>query len=148
VFYGSNLYRNDNPCWISSNATETPKVPAAAFQLLPPASGPWERPVSGLGGGLAGRVTRSFGDACGIGLSWLIGLRRRAGTRLYALTDAEARWWHWQVTERCGGLIHQFRDARFDRFRPGRAAGGDGLRAGLASPDPTPPDCPGPGDRR
>ena len=125
MFYGSNLYRKDNPRWAISNATETPKVPGTTTWLLPPVSGPWDGPVTGLGGGLAGRVARSVRDACGIGVSWLIGLPRRAGARLHTAGDVEARWWHWQVTERWGGLVHQYRDARLDS---------------------APPDCPHPGD--
>src|SRR5260370_19281942 len=41
VVYGSNLYAKDNPRWVISNATETPKVPESAFWLLSPVSGPW-----------------------------------------------------------------------------------------------------------
>jgi len=114
VFYGSNPYRKDNPRWVISNATETPQVPDAALRLLSPGSGPWDRPVTGLGGSVVARLTRSARDGCGIGVAWLIGLPRRAGARLHAANDAEARWWHWQVTERWGGLVRQYRDARFD----------------------------------
>ena len=113
MFYGSNLYRKDNPRWVISNATETPQVPDTALRLLSPGSGPWDRPVTGLGGSVVARVTRTVSDRCGIGVAWLIGLPRRAGARLHAANDAEARWWHWQVTERCGGLVRQYRDARF-----------------------------------
>jgi hypothetical protein len=125
VFNGSNLSGKDNPRWIISNATETTKVPDAALRLLSPVSGPRDHPVTGLGGGVIARVGRSVGDACGIGVSWLIGLPRRAGTRLHAIGDAEARWWHWEVTERLGGLIHQYRDARYDVLRPDRPRPGD-----------------------
>jgi hypothetical protein len=146
VFYGSNLSRKDNPRWVIGNATETPSVPDAALRLLTPASGSWDRPVTGLGGGLVVRVIRPIGDACGIGIAWLIGLLRRTGVRLHSATDAEARWWHWQVTERCGGLVHQYRDARFDALRHNPAIRRDELSVDLASADPAPPDCPCAGD--
>jgi hypothetical protein len=45
--------------------------------------------------------------------AWLIGLPRRAGAWLHAMTDEEARQWHWRVAERHRGLIHQYRDERF-----------------------------------
>jgi hypothetical protein len=147
VFYGSNPYRKDNPRWAISNATVTPKVPDAALQLLPPVSGPRDHPVTGLGGGIVAYVARAAGDACGIGVSWLIGLPRRAGTRLHAMSDAEALWWRWQVTERWGGLVHQYRDARFEVLRHDSAILREEPRAGLAGQDPAPPDCPCPGDR-
>ena len=123
MFYGSNLSGKDNPRWVISNATETTKVPDTALRLLSPVSR--DHPVTGLGGSVVARVGRSVGDAWGIGVSWLIGLPRRAGTRLNAIGDAEARWWRWEVTERLGGLVHQYRDARYEVLRP---------------------DCPRPGD--
>jgi hypothetical protein len=141
VFYGSNLYRKDNPRWVIGNATETPKVPEAAYWLLSPVSGGWERPVSGLGGSLVGRVTRAVCDACALGVALLIGLPRRVGVRLHATNDAEARWWHWQVTERSGGLDRQYRDGRFDALRHNPAMRRDGLGAELADQDPAPPGC-------
>jgi len=147
VFYGSNLYRKDNPRWVISNATETPQVPGAAFLLHSPVSGPWDQPVTGLGGSLVTRVTRAVGDACGVGVAWLIGLPRRAGVRLHATNDAEARWWRWQVAERCGGLVRRYRDARFDLLPLNPAIRRDGLGTELTGPDPAPPDCPCGGDR-
>ena len=146
MFYGSNLYRKDNPRWGISNATETPKVPDTVFRVLSPVGGPWDHPVTGLGGGLVTRVTRSVCDACGIGASWFIGLPRRAGARLHALNDDEARWWRWHVTERCGGLVRRYEDARFDVLRRDPAIRRGELGIELASPDPAPPDCPCAGD--
>ena len=78
MFYGSNLYRKDNPRWAVSNAAETLRVPLAV-----------------------------------ICAAWLIGLPRRAGAWLHAMTDEEARHWRWRVSERLGGLVHQYRDERF-----------------------------------
>ncbi len=65
-----------------------------------------------------------------------IGLPRRAGVRLHAINDAEARWWHWQVTERCGGLVRQYRDVRFDVLLHDPAIRRAGLGAELAEPGP------------
>ncbi|MGH3291922.1 MAG: hypothetical protein ACRDP7_08965 [Trebonia sp.] len=121
-------------------------VPEAAFRLLAPVSGPWGQPVTGVGGGLVARVTRAVGDACGLSVAWLIGLPRRAGVRLHAANDAEARWWHWQVAERCGGLIRQYRDGRFEVLPHNPALRRDGPGAELADPHPAPPDCPCSGD--
>jgi hypothetical protein len=88
VFYRSNLHRKDNPGWLPGNATKAPRV-------------------------LAGRAR----FACGVCVAWCIGVPRRAGARLHAADDAESRWWHWLVTERHGGLTHQYRDARFETPR-------------------------------
>jgi hypothetical protein len=116
VFYGSNLSRKDNPRWGISNATETPKVPEATFR-----------------------------GACGICFSWLIGLPRRAGARLHATDDAEARWWRWEVTERYGGLVRWYRDTRFAALPHNAELRRDELRD-HASPDSILPDCPCAGD--
>jgi hypothetical protein len=131
VFYGSNLSRKDNPRWVSSNATETPKVPQGAFRLLPVVTGPRDHLVADLSGGLAVEVSDWVRRACGICASWVIGLPRRAGARLHAPSDDEARWWRWQVTERQSGLVHQYRDPRF----------------ALREPGPVSPGCPYPGGR-
>lgn len=88
VSYGSNLHRKDKPSWAISNVTETQRVPADQIRF-----------------------------ACGVCVSWLIGLPRRVGDRLHTIGDAESRWWHWLVTERQGGLTHQYRDARFEAMR-------------------------------
>jgi hypothetical protein len=88
VFYGSNLYKKDNPRWAISNVTEPSRAPSDLIRL-----------------------------ACEICVAWLIGLPRRAGAKLHATNDAESRWWHWIVTERHGGLARQYRDARFETLR-------------------------------
>src|ERR1700761_2680819 len=85
VFYGSNLYRKDNPRWAISNVTESSRAPSDLIRF-----------------------------AGGICVAWLIGLPRRAGAKLHAMNDEESRWWHWLVTERHGGLARQYRDARFE----------------------------------
>lgn len=76
--------------------------------------------------------------ACGIWLSWLIGLPRRAGARLHALNDAEARWWHWHVTEARGGLVRQYRDARFAALRSDPTLRRDELGKDLTAPETAP----------
>ncbi|HET9080919.1 MAG TPA: hypothetical protein VFO01_10460 [Trebonia sp.] len=88
MVYGSNLRRKDNPSWPISNAAEPPRVPFEQLRFL-----------------------------CGICVSWFIGLPRRAGARLHALNDTESRCWQWHVSERRGGLTHQYRDARFETLR-------------------------------
>jgi hypothetical protein len=116
VFYGSKLHRKDNPRWSILNVTETSRVPVDRVRF-----------------------------ACGICVAWLIGLPRRAGRRLHAANDMESRWWHWHVTERHGGLCHQYRDARFEALRGDPAL----RRTDLSSPYPAPPqpECPCTGDR-
>jgi hypothetical protein len=84
MFHRSKLHAKDNPSWLISNAAETPRI---------------------------SRDRLSF--AWGICIAWCIGLPRRAGRRLHAMTDLESRWWNWHVSERHGGLTHQYRDARF-----------------------------------
>lgn len=65
--------------------------------------------------------------AAGLAAAWLAGLVRRAGRRLFAMNDLEARWRGWQVTELAGGLGRQYRDARFDsRGTRGGSAGPEG----------------------
>jgi hypothetical protein len=39
------------------------------------------------------------------------------------MTDAESRWWGWQVSERHAGLTHQYRDVRFAELGSGLGAG-------------------------
>lgn len=118
MYYGSNLYRKDNPRRGIGNAMETIGVD---------------------------RVR----TACGIGLSWLIGLPRRAGARLHAENDAEARWWGWQVTELRGGLARQYRDARFAALRHDPSLRRDELGEDPGARGPAAaqrPDCPCGGD--
>ena len=98
----------------------------------------------GCGSGGAGIADR-LRITCGTCVAWLIGLPRRAGARLHAENDAEARWWHWQVTERCGGLVRQYRDTRFDLLPHNPAIRRDELSVDLAGTDSAPPDCPCPG---
>ena len=145
MFYGSNLYRKDNPRWAISNATETPEVPGAGPGLLAAAAFIWDNSCATQvtrGTGLAARVGNRVRFACGICVAWLVGLPRRAGARLYAMTDAEARWWYWNVTERCGGLVHQYRDSRFELLTDDATVRREDPRAEQPSPEASPPDCP------
>jgi hypothetical protein len=153
VSYGSNLYRKDNPRWGISNATETPEVlRLSGSQLLVAAACAWEYScVTRVtwAGGLAASIGDRVRFACGICVAWLTGLPRRAGARLHATNDVEARWWGWQVTERCGGLGRQYRDARFAALRHDPSLRRDELREDLAASGPAVPqcpDCPWPGD--
>lgn len=61
-----------------------------------------------------------LGRAVVLAAAWLAGLVRRAGRRLFAMNDLEARWRGWQVTELAGGLGRQYRDARFAASPGGR----------------------------
>ncbi len=60
--------------------------------------------------------------------AWLIGLPRRTGAWLHATTDEEARQWRWLVSERRGGLVHQYQDERFTASRPALAPRDGALR--------------------
>jgi hypothetical protein len=84
------------------NTAETIRVPD--LYLATTTWGRCDRPASIVG---------TVGNACTLATAWLIGLRRRAGRRLFAINDAEARWHAWQVTETLGGLSRRYRDARF-----------------------------------
>jgi hypothetical protein len=137
VSYASNPYRKDKPRWAFSNAMETSEVPGAALCLLPPPRGSWDHRSVGLGGGVAGWTRNTWGFC----VSWVIGLPRRAGARLHASNDAEARWWHWDVTDCQAGLGRQYRDARFAALPDDPALRRVELGGGLAGPDPVPPGC-------
>jgi hypothetical protein len=137
VFYGSNPYRKDNPRWAISNATGVTKVPESGPPLLTPAHGS----IAAVGE----RVRL----ACGIAGAWLIGLPRRAGRRMHAMNDTEARQWGWQVIERRSGLVHQYRDARFEALRHDPTLRRDELREDAFRPDGTQlpsADCPSGGE--
>jgi hypothetical protein len=149
VFYGSNPYRKDNPRWLTSNATETAKVPSRGSPLLLQAPTPQHRQDWRLPRGVAATAGEWVRIACGILGAWLIGLPRRAGRWLHAMNDAEAPQWGWLVTERCGGLVRQYRDTRFDALRQDPALrrdelGNDGQPKNGAQPPSA--GCPGCGD--
>jgi hypothetical protein len=147
VFYGSDLYRKDNPRSDISNPKETPDTfrPSSGRLLVAPCV--WDYSCltrAPRAGGLAAGVGDRVLSACGICVAWLIGLPRRAGTTLYAKNDTEAGWWGWQVTERYGGLGRQYRDARFAVLRGNPSLGRDEIRQDLPGPGPAAalrPDC-------
>jgi hypothetical protein len=97
------LLGKDNPRWPIGNATETIRLPDVGS---PDPRGP------------SPAITEAIRTATGLAASWLAGLPRRAGNRLFARNDAEARWRGWQVTELAGGLARQYRDPRFDSVSP------------------------------
>jgi hypothetical protein len=132
--YRSNPFRKDNPRWANSNAAETTKVPSVASPLLTTVVTTWDRPGDGDESVSFGGRVRALG---GIAVSWLIGLPRRAGTRLFARNDEEASWHGWQVTETWGGLGRQYRDPRFDALRLDPT-----LRRVELTEDPAQPDWP------
>ena len=86
----------------------------------------------------AANITGMVWSACEMCAAWLIGLPRRAGAWLHAASDAEARWWSWHVTERCGGLIHQYRDERFAMLRHDPSIRRDELDTDLTGPQAAP----------
>jgi hypothetical protein len=131
--YRSNPSRKDNPRWAISNAAETTKVPSVASPLLTTVVTTWDHP-GGTTPDSIGERARSLG---GFAISWLIGLPRRAGARLYARNDEEAGWHGWQVTETFGGLGRQYRDARFDQLRLDPS-----IRRAELLEDPAQPDRP------
>ena len=125
---GTDMLGRDNPRWPIGNATEQIKVPDSGSSQAPrgstvPGAGVSDRPVTAAPDGLR--------TAAAAVVTWLIGLPRRAGRRLFAMNDAEARWRGWQVAELTGGLARQYRDARFDT-----------MRARLNAPDEIPPGAP------
>jgi hypothetical protein len=128
--YRSNPFRKDNPRWAIGNAPETTKVPSVSSPLLTTVVTTWDLPGTNP---LSTRErVQSLG---GIALSWLIGLPRRTGTRLYAMNDQEAGWHGWQITETWGGLGRQYRDARFDLLRLDPTIRRVELREDPAQPD-------------
>ena len=118
----------DNPRRPAGNAPERTTAPDVGSAQAPCGS-------TVPGAGISDRWVRAVPDvlriAAAVGIAWLIGLPRRAGRRLFAMNDAEARWRGWQVAELTGGLARQYRDARFDT-----------MRARLNAPDEIPPGAP------
>lgn len=105
---GTNLLRKHNPRCPAGDVTES-----ITFLLI--AQPGFAAPRGGRRRGrLPGlpRLTRFFRRP-----DWLDRLTRRAGTRLFARNDAEARWRHWEITELRGSLARRYRDRRFDALR-------------------------------
>ena len=63
------------------------------------------------------RTARVVPTAGQILLSWLAGVPRRLGGRLFAMNDAEACWHSWQITRTHGGLGRRYRDPQFGTLR-------------------------------
>jgi len=101
----------DNPRWAIGNVPETIKVPGLDVPWpRGPAQAQRRTAMPKIGMAIAGDAIRW---AAGIVASWLAGLPRRAGRRLFAMNDREAGWRGWQVIELSGGLGRQYRDLRF-----------------------------------
>lgn len=109
VINGTSMLGKHNPGWPFGNATETirfPDLPSPRGPSLPEA----DRWTVAAG-------TAALRDATASVVAWLTSLPHRAGSRLFAMNDEEARWRGWQVTELAGGLARQYRDRRFDTHR-------------------------------
>lgn len=121
---GTPMLGKHNPRWPTGNAPETIRVPDAGSS------------AAALRVGTASiAASTAISKAASVG-AWLTGLPRRAGSRLFAANDAEARWHGWQVTELAGGLARRYRDVRFmirDELDPhgGRVEPGQPLIPGV-----------------
>jgi hypothetical protein len=119
VINSTPLHRKDNPRWPIGNAQETIKVPSMPAPLgRAQAQRQAATPTIGMATGMAA-AGDAIRRAASIVAAWLIGLPRRAGRRLFAMNDLEARWRGWQVIELSGGLRRQYRDLRFISAVPG-----------------------------
>jgi hypothetical protein len=116
VVNATNMFGKDNPRWPIGNVPESIRVPGpgvpaprgpvpAQHAAATPAIGMSDRPAD------TGDVIRR---AAAVVAAWMTGLPRRAGRRLFAMNDLEARWRGWQIIEVAGGLGRQYRDPRFD----------------------------------
>jgi hypothetical protein len=74
---------------------------------------------------------RPRGFGLRIALDWLADLPRRWGDRWFAMNDAEAQWWGWQMTRTHGGLGRRYRDPRFDALTACTKCQGAGLLADM-----------------
>ena len=101
---GTPMLGKHNPRWPIGNATETIRVPDVG-------------PPGQRGPEVAASLADPLRSATAFVIAWLKGLPRRAGNRLFAMNDEEARWHGWQVKELSGGLGRQYRDPRFDTLR-------------------------------
>ncbi|WP_300614580.1 hypothetical protein [Trebonia sp.] len=84
-------------------------------------------------------VAGTFRAAAACVATWLTGLLRRAGDRLFAMNDAEAGWRGWQVTVLNGGLARQYRDGGFDTLCNPGGRPPEAPRHGRAPAAPSPP---------
>jgi hypothetical protein len=76
-----------------------PGIPAGRPRAAVPRSGSFWAALAAVG-----RVLRS----------WLAGLPRLLGDRLFAMNDTEAYWRDWQIIKTHDGLGRRYRDSRFD----------------------------------
>jgi hypothetical protein len=81
-----------------------------------------------------GAPGRALATAGLVLLSWLGGLPRRLGDRLFFTNDAEAYWREWQIIRTYGGLGRRYRDPRFATLAECRQCSGTGVTAAPACP--------------
>ncbi len=101
----SNFTSKNNPRWLLAEPVRPgppplPWAPAQAADATTQAS-----PAR------FGRILAIVGRVL---LSWLGGLPRRLGDRLFVMNDTEAYWRGWRITKTHGGLARRYCDPRFD----------------------------------
>lgn len=116
----SNYAGHDNTAWRAG-----PTRPSDLRTL------PWASPAARRPGSLVSALSA----VARLVLSWLAGLPRRLGDRLFAMNDAEAYWNDWQIIPIHGGLGRRYRDPRFDALAEcSRCRGAGVITAGPCSP--------------
>jgi hypothetical protein len=113
----SNFTSEDNPQQASVQSVRR-SVPTGA-----PASG---KASAGSFGTWLGRI---LAISAGALVSWLAGIPRRLGDRLFAANDTEAYQWGWQITRMHGGLGRRHRDPWFDSLAECPKCQGAGINA-------------------
>jgi hypothetical protein len=111
VINGTNLFGKDNPRWLIGNMPETVKFQAVGS---PGSRGPVMPGRGGRPPDLARTFAAAFRTAAVFRAGRPTGILHRAGKRLFASADEEARWRGWQITELRSGLARHYRDAYFD----------------------------------
>lgn len=113
----SNYTGKDNTPWLAGPtgpATPAERATPGRARVAVPRSGSFWVELAA-----AGRVP----------LSWLAGLPRLLGDRLFAMNDTEAYWRDWQPTKTHGGLGRRYRDPQFDTLAECPKCRGAGVTA-------------------
>ncbi len=118
----SNFTSKDNPRWLLAEPVRPAPPP------LPRAPAPAADATTQASPARFGRILAIVGRLL---LSWLAGLPRRLGDRLFVMNDTEAYWRGWQITKTHGGLARRYRDPRFDSLAECPKCYGAGVTADL-----------------